>query len=100
MNLTTLMWILVAMVLLTGLPLAVVEQPDWRNFWGACSGISLGLFAVTMAIDGWVNGQIRFQFSVIRRANSPILFTASVGLVFVAGLGVLAAVGLKLAGIW
>ena len=100
MNLTNLMWLLVAIVVLTGLPLAVAEQQEWRTFWGACSGISLGLFAVTMAIDGWVRGQIRFQFSVIRRANSPFLFHAAVGLVFAAGLGVLTAVGLKLTGIW
>lgn len=99
MTLTNLMWLLVALVVLTGLPLAVVENPEWRTFWGVCSGISLGLFAVTMAIDGWIKGQIRFQFSVIRRANSPILFTAAVGLVFIAGIGIVAAVGLKLTGI-
>ncbi len=82
-------WVFAGLFVACGLPLAFVEDPAWRDAWGGASLIGLGGFALSMARDAVKSGEIRLNFSRIRRADSPRLFWAAIALVVAAGLGVL-----------
>lgn len=84
-----LMWLCAGLFLLSGIPLFWIEDPNWARISASLALLFLGLFALAMAADGVAQGQIRFQFSIVRRAQRPRLFWATVGLVIVAGIGVL-----------
>ena len=86
-------WIFAALFLLCGLPLLIVDDAGARNLWGGLSAAGLGGFALAMAYNATATGTIRLQFSTIVRAASPYKFWAAVGLVGLAGLGVIAAGG-------
>ncbi|WP_170328941.1 hypothetical protein [Ruegeria arenilitoris] len=91
MNITYLMWLFAALFVVTGLPLALTENEQWQRLWGGTSALSLGLFAISMATDGLLRGQIRIHFSIIRRSSQPRLFFCAVALVLAAGTGVIIA---------
>jgi hypothetical protein len=82
-------WVLAGLFVVCGLPLAVVEDAGWRNTWGGFSLLGLGGFALSMVADAVQSGQIRLNLSVIRRAQSPRLFWATLAVIATAGLGVL-----------
>ena len=71
MTSTRLTWIAAALFLLCGLPLLVVEDLWWGRFWGGLAVLWLGVFALAMARAGVTTGQVRMNFSVIRRASQP-----------------------------
>ncbi|WP_170517508.1 hypothetical protein [Ruegeria atlantica] len=89
---TYLMWVFAALFVVTGLPLALTEDEQWQRLWGGSSALSLGLFALSMAADGLLRGQIRIHFSIIRRSSQSRLFFSAIALVFAAGAGVIIAV--------
>lgn len=91
MALNHLMWIFGGLFVFFGLLLGVSGSEAAKTLWGGLSVTCLGGFALAMAADGIVRGQIRFQFSIIRRAATPRLFWATVCLVAAAGIGVLIA---------
>lgn len=91
---TRLMWTFAALVLLFGLPLAVLEDGGVQKTFAGLSTLSLGAFALAMAYNGMATGSITIQFSKVRRSAQPRTFWAAVGLVAVAGAGVI------VAGIW
>ena len=91
MYLTRMMYLCGALVVLFGLPLAVIEDTVWKHVCGGVSTLSLSLFAFFMAGDGVVKGKIRLQFSWIYRATQPRAFWASIALVLCAGMGVMIA---------
>ncbi len=86
-------WILAGLFVLFGLPLMLTDDPAWRQIWGGLSTLALGGFAVSMVWTALPTGQIRLQYSVIRHAQQPRLFWASVLLVAAAGGGVLISSG-------
>ncbi|MFA3920201.1 hypothetical protein [Ruegeria hyattellae] len=88
---TYLMWLFAALFVVTGLPLALTEDEQWQRLWGGSSALSLGLFAILMAADGLVRGQIRINTSIVRRSSQPRLFFSVIALVLVAGIGVIIA---------
>ncbi|WP_170575718.1 hypothetical protein [Ruegeria atlantica] len=88
---TYLMWFFAALFVATGLPLSLTEDEQWQRLWGGSSALSLGLFAISMAADGLLRGQIRIHFSIIRRSSQPRLFFSAIALVFAAGTGVIIA---------
>ena len=88
-----LIWVFGAGFILFGLPLIMVEDAAARDIWGSLSTFSLGGFAFAMAYDAAATGTIRMQFSTINRAAQPRAFWAAVGLVTLAGLGVVIAAG-------
>ena len=90
-------WVLAGLFVVCGLPLAVVEDSGWRNTWGGLSLIGLGGFALSMVRDAVKSGEIRLNFSRIRRADSPRLFWATLALIAAAGIGVLVAAAWALA---
>ena len=83
-------WVFAGLFVACGLPLAVVEDPAWRNLWGGLSLTGLGGFALSIVRDAVRSGQVRLNPTVIRRARSPRLFWAALALIAAAGLGVLA----------
>jgi len=88
---STLTWVFAGLVVAFGLSLAVVEDPAWANRWGGLSLLCLAGFAFSMVRDAVRSGEVRFNFSPIRRADSPRLFWAALALIAAAGLGVLVA---------
>ena len=88
---TYLMWLFAALFVVTGLPLALTENEQWQRLWGGYSALSLGFFAISMAADGLLRGQIRIHFSIIRRSSQRRLFFSAIALVFAAGAGVVIA---------
>lgn len=86
---TRLTWIAAALFLLCGLPLLVVEDLWWGRFWGGLVVFWLGVFALAMARAAVATGQVRMNFSVIRRAAQPRTFWAAIALLVFAGSVVL-----------
>lgn len=84
-------WVFAGLFVAFGLPLAVIEDPAWRDRWGGLSLLSLAGFAFSMVRDAVKSGEVRFNFSRIRRADSPRLFWATLAVIAAAGSGVLAA---------
>jgi hypothetical protein len=64
-------WVLAGLFVVCGLPLAVVEDSDWRNTWGGLSLIGLGGFALSMVRDAVKSGEIRLNFSRLALAAAP-----------------------------
>ncbi len=91
---TRLTWIFGALFVLFGLPLMFVDNIGTRNLLGGLSTLSLGGFAMAMAYNATATGTIRLQNSTISRAQQPRIFWAAVGLVVIAGFGVITA------GVW
>ncbi len=88
---TYLTWVFAALFVACGLPLAFVEDPAWAHRWGGLSLIGLGGFALSMARDAVKSGEVRLNFSRIKRADSPRLFWATLALIAAAGVSVLVA---------
>ena len=88
---SSLTWIFAGLFVAFGLPLAVVEDPAWANRWGGLSLLCLAGYAFSMVRDAVKSGEVRLNFSRIRRADSPRLFWTALALVSAAGAGVLAA---------
>lgn len=82
-------WICASLFVLFGAAALLTEAADWRRFLGGLSVLSLGAFAVSMVRDALASGQIRLQYSVIRRAQQPRLFWAAILAIAVAGMIVL-----------
>ena len=78
-------WIAGALFVLCGLPLLVVEDVWWGHFWGGLAVLWLGAFALAMARAAVATGQVRINFSVIRRAAQPRTFWAAVALLVFTG---------------
>lgn len=93
MSLDRLMWVFGVLFILFGLSLGFIQDRGWQKLCGGISVLSLGCFALAMAGDGLVKGEIRLQFSLIKRAAQPRLFWAAITLVFTAGVGVLVTAG-------
>jgi len=91
MPLNLLTWIFAGLFLLFGLILLLADGGAGSRLWAGMSTLSLGGFGLSMANDARRTGQVRLQHSVIRRANQPWLFLATVVLIAAAGLGVVAA---------
>ena len=89
MPLDRLMWLFAALFILFGLALGFVEDRGWQNVCGGMSVLSLGCFGMAMAGDGLVKGEIRLQFSLIKRAAQPRLYWTAIALVFTTGVGVI-----------
>ena len=87
MRLDHLMWICVGLFFLFGLPLLIIEDKSLALPFAGLSVLALGCFGLAMAADGVVKGEIRVYPSVIRRANHPLLFWATIALVSAAGAG-------------
>ena len=88
---TYLTWVFAALFVACGLPLFFVEEVTWRNIWGGLSLLGLGGFALSMTRDAIKSGEVRFNHTLIKRADSPRLFWATLALIAAAGLGVLVA---------
>lgn len=89
MPLRHLTWILGGLFVLFGLPLALSEDVAARRLWAGLSTLALGGFALSFARDALAAGQIRLQYSLIRRAARPWLFWAAVVGVAAAGVAVI-----------
>ncbi|HSR55399.1 MAG TPA: hypothetical protein VLN73_04120 [Alphaproteobacteria bacterium] len=89
MTLNRWMWVFAGLFVAFGLMMAVSDAPGTKNTFGGLSIASLGSFALAMAADGILTGQIRIQFDVIERAKRPRLFWSSVTLVLAAGIVVM-----------
>lgn len=83
-----LMWVFGGLFVVFGLLMTIVDETA-RNLWGGLSVASLGGFALAMAFDGILKGEIRVQFNVIRWATQPRLFWAAVFVICAAGIVVL-----------
>ena len=88
---TYLTGVFAALFVACGLPLFFVEDPAWRNGWGGLSLVGLGGFTLSMARDAVQSGEVRFNHTLIKRANRPRPFWATLALIAAAGLGVLVA---------
>jgi len=86
------------LVVLFGLPMAVSEDPAWRNFWGGLAVFSVGGFSLSLIRDSVRSGRLKFRTSVITSARQPLLFKATLALLAVAGMGALTLGTLALAG--
>lgn len=82
-------WILMGLFLLFGLLLLATDGEAGRRFWAGMSTLSLGGFALSMAHDALVTGQLRLQTSIIYYARQPRVFWAMVALIVAAGLATL-----------
>ena len=89
MTLNRLMWVFGGLFVVFGLLLAGADSITARNILGGLSIASLGAFALTMVFDGVLKGEIRVQFSVIKRATQPRLFWAAVVLIGATGIAVM-----------
>jgi hypothetical protein len=94
MTFNRLAWVCAALFVLFCVPLAFLEDGNWRNISGGLSLLSLGSFALALAGDGLAKGQIRLTLTPISRATKPRLFWASIA--YVAAIGGIVIVG----GIW
>lgn len=88
------MWIFAALFLLFGLPLFIVEDEGWRKILLGGTTLSLGGFALAMAGDGIIKGEIKFNLSLIKCHDRPVVFWSTVALVAIAGIATIAT------GIW
>jgi len=86
-------WIFAGLFVASALPLAIVEDRAWGHRWAGLSLVCLGGFAFSMVRDAVKSGEVRFNLSRIRRADSPRLFWATLALIASAGIGVLATAG-------
>jgi len=84
-------WTFAALFVLFGLPMLVVEDPGWLRFFAGLSTLSLGAFSLAWARHAVAVGQIKLQFSWIRRATQPRLFWATMAMLVVTGTGVIVA---------
>ena len=89
MNLNRLMWAFGGLFILFWLLMAVVDGDEALNCWGGLSVASLGGFALAMALEGVTKGEVRMQYSVVKRATHPRLFWAVVILICATGIVVL-----------
>ena len=89
-----LIWTFAALFVLFGLPLYFVQDVVWRHIWGGSSTLCLGGFALALAFSAVTTGELRFQFTLIRRADQPRTFWSAVALVAVTGLVVI------ITGVW
>jgi hypothetical protein len=89
MRLDRLMWLCAALFILFGLPLVFVEDSGWQRVCVGLSALSLGCFALAMAGDGLVKGEIRVQFSQIKRTAQPHFFWTAIALVSSTGVVVI-----------
>ena len=83
-------WVFAGLFVACGLPLLFVEDRAWGHRWAGLSLVFLAGFAFSMVRDAVRSGEVRLNFSRIRRADSPRLFWAAPALVSAAGAGVLA----------
>lgn len=94
MGLSYVTWSFIGLFFLFGFALLASDGAAWRETWAGLSVLALGAFGVSMAKDAVTSGQIRIQFSVIRRASQPQFFWIMT--VLAAAAGVVALIG----GIW
>lgn len=85
-RLSRLMWVFAALFLVFGLPMILVEDKAWQRILVGLSTLSLGGFALAMAGDGIVKGEIKFNLSLIKRQDQPVIFWLTVALVTSAGI--------------
>ena len=84
-------WVFAALFVACGLPLFFLEDSGWRHIWGGVSLIGLGGFALSMVRDAVQSGEVRFNHTLIKRADSPRLFWAALALIAATGVVVLVA---------
>ena len=84
-------WTFAVLFLLFGLPLFFLEDPEWARRSAGMSTLWLGCFALAWARHAVATGQIKIQFSWIRRASQPLTFMATVLMLVIAGAGTIAA---------
>lgn len=94
LRLDRVMWVFAALFLLFGLPLFFVEDKSWQKALLGLSTLSLGGFALAMAGDGVLKGEIKFNLSLIKRRDQPVVFWLTVALVTAAGIATI------ITGIW
>lgn len=82
------MWFFAGCFIVFGMPLFFVSDNWWRQLWGGLAMLFLGGLAIAFANNGVQKGEIRLQYSLIRRANQPRTFWAVVAISGTAGAGV------------
>lgn len=90
MRVDRLMWIFAGLVLVFGLPLLIIHDKSRALPFAGLSVLALGGFGLALAADGVRKGEIRLHPSVIRRADHPLVFWATIALVAAAGAGTIA----------
>ncbi len=85
------MWLFATLFVVTGLPLAWTEDEQWQRLWGDPVRCHLPFFAISIAADGLLRGQIRIHFSIIHCSSQPRLCFSAIALVFAAGTGAIIA---------
>lgn len=80
------MWICAALFFVFGLPLFLVDDQVWRKALLGLTTLSLGGFALAMAGDGVVKSEIKFNLSLIKRQDRPVIFWLTIALVTAAGM--------------
>ncbi len=88
MNTSWLTWLCVWLFLLFGLPLFAVTDMVWRDALGGLATMSLGAFALSLAADGWRQGRLRLQHTLISYSAQPRLFACIVVALVLLGLAV------------
>jgi hypothetical protein len=78
-------WLFATLFVLCGLPLLVTEDPAWQRIWAGVSATCLGAFALAWAHHAVRVGQIKLQFSWIRRASQPRTFWATIFMLLATG---------------
>lgn len=91
MRTNLLIWILFGLCVLLGAPALMTTDEVWRRFLGGLSCLALGGFALAFVQYAIQTGRVRFNFSVIQRADQPWFFWSNIVLVSLASLGALAA---------
>ena len=91
MYLNHLMWVFGGLFVLFGLSLMFIEPQGGQRIWVSLSVLFLGCFALSMAGDGLVKGEIKLQTSLIKRLTHPGVYWATIILIFFAGVVVIIA---------
>lgn len=89
MWLERLMWIGGTGFVIFGLLLGLTEEPRLKTLWGGFSTLSLGSFAVAMALNGIRRREIKLQFNLVKQSEQPMVFALVIGGILIAGLVVI-----------
>ena len=91
-------WLFVALVLLLGLPLFLVEDRELARRWAGLIAVCLAGFAFSITFSAWVTGEIKLKEFHYYRTRQPRRFYATLALLLLVGgatlvSGVLALLG-------
>lgn len=89
-----LIWVFLGLFFIFGALVVTTDGMFWRQIWAGLSMVSIGGFMISFIGDALATGQIRARYSVVPRANQPLLFWIMVIFFAAAGVAVL------ISGIW